>query len=124
MVFENRATSDQRTKIIFFIKLWSLANIHIVYNTNSLVDFFWPGWGVGSLFLFSFSSLSCLAFGRWFSPFVSFVLLLGSFLYTSCVCFGTFFWVTFSIYLLFIDKKKKEFPNKSQDFDLDANPCF
>ena len=40
MVFENRATSNQRTKFIFLSKLWSLANIHNVYNTNSLVDFF------------------------------------------------------------------------------------
>ena len=40
VVFENRATSYQRTKIIFLSKLWSLANIHSVDNTNSLVDFF------------------------------------------------------------------------------------
>ena len=39
VVFDNRATSDQRTKIIFLSKLWSLANIHSVDNTNSLVDF-------------------------------------------------------------------------------------
>ena len=43
MVFENRAASDQRTKI-FLSKLWSLANIHSVDNTNSLVDFLaWLG---------------------------------------------------------------------------------
>ena len=58
--------------------------------------------------MFSFSCLGCLAFGRWFCPFVSSVLLLGSFLYTSCVCIGTFVWVSFSIYLLFIDQKKKK----------------
>ena len=39
VVFENRATSDQRTKFIFLSKLRSLANIHSVDNTNSLVDF-------------------------------------------------------------------------------------
>ena len=38
LVFENRATSDQRTKFIFLSKLWSLANTHSVDNTNSLVD--------------------------------------------------------------------------------------
>ena len=44
VVFENRATSDQRTKFIFLSKLWSLANIHSVDNTNSLVDFLaWLG---------------------------------------------------------------------------------
>ena len=44
MVFENRATSDQRTKFIFLSKLWSLANIHSVDNTNSLVNFLaWLG---------------------------------------------------------------------------------
>ena len=43
MVFENRATSDQRTKFIFLSKLWSLA-IYSVDNTNSLVDFLaWLG---------------------------------------------------------------------------------
>ena len=40
MVFENRATLDQRIKFIFLSKLWSLANIHSVDNTNSLVNFF------------------------------------------------------------------------------------
>ena len=44
MAFENRATSDQRTKFIFLSKLWSLANIHSADNTNSLVDFLaWLG---------------------------------------------------------------------------------
>ena len=44
VVFENRAISDQRTKVIFLSKLWSLANIHSVEITNSLVDFFaWLG---------------------------------------------------------------------------------
>ena len=44
MVFENRATSNQRTKFIFLSKLWSLENIHSVDNTNSLVDFLaWLG---------------------------------------------------------------------------------
>ena len=40
MVSENRATSDQRTKVIFLSNLWSWVNIHSVDNTNSLVDFF------------------------------------------------------------------------------------
>ena len=44
VVFENRATSDQRTKVIFLSNLWSWANIHSVDNTNSLVDFLaWLG---------------------------------------------------------------------------------
>ena len=42
VVFENRDTSDP--KFIFLSKLWSLANIHSVDNTNSLVDFLvWLG---------------------------------------------------------------------------------
>ena len=44
VVFENRAILDQRTKVIFLSKLWSLENIHSVDNTNSLVDFLaWLG---------------------------------------------------------------------------------
>ena len=44
LVFENRATSDQRTKFIFLSKLWSLANTHSVDNMNTLVDFLtWLG---------------------------------------------------------------------------------
>ena len=44
MVFENRATLDKRTKVIFLSNLWSWANIHSVDNTNSLVDFLaWLG---------------------------------------------------------------------------------
>ena len=38
-MLENKATSDQRTKVIFLNNLWSWANIHSVDNTNSLVDF-------------------------------------------------------------------------------------
>ena len=40
VVFENRATLDQRTKVIFLSNLWSWSNIHSVDNTNSLMDFF------------------------------------------------------------------------------------
>ena len=40
MVFENKATVDQRTKVIFLSNLWSWTNMHSVYNMNSLVDFF------------------------------------------------------------------------------------
>ena len=44
MVFENKATSDQRTKVIFLSNLWSWANIHSVDNMNSLMDFLaWLG---------------------------------------------------------------------------------
>ena len=44
LVFENRATSDQRTKFLFLSKLWTLANTHSVDKTNSLVDFLtWLG---------------------------------------------------------------------------------
>ena len=44
MVFENKATSDQRTKVIFLSSLWLWANIHSVDNMNSLVDFLaWLG---------------------------------------------------------------------------------
>ena len=40
VVFENKATSDLRTKVIFLSNLWLWANIHSVDNMNSLVDFF------------------------------------------------------------------------------------
>ena len=30
LVFENRVTSDQRTKVLFLSKLWVLANTHSV----------------------------------------------------------------------------------------------
>ena len=44
LFFENRATSDQRTKIFFLSKLWTLANTHSVDNMNYLVDFLtWLG---------------------------------------------------------------------------------
>ena len=44
MVFENRASSDYRTNFIFLSKLWSLANIHSVDNTYSLMNFLaWLG---------------------------------------------------------------------------------
>ena len=44
LVFENRATSDQRTKFIFLSKLWTLTNTHSVNKTNSLVNFLtWLG---------------------------------------------------------------------------------
>ena len=44
LVFENRATSDQRTKFLFLSKLWTLANTHSGEKTYSLVDFLtWLG---------------------------------------------------------------------------------
>ena len=44
LVFEDKATSDQRTKFLFLSKLWTLANTHSVEKTNSLVDFLtWLG---------------------------------------------------------------------------------
>ena len=44
LVFENRVTSDQRTKFLFLSKLWTLANTHSVEKMNSLVDFLtWLG---------------------------------------------------------------------------------
>ena len=44
LVFENRATSDQRTKFLFLSKLWTLANTHSVEKMYSLVDFLtWLG---------------------------------------------------------------------------------
>ena len=39
LVFENMATSDQRTKFLFLSKLWTLANTHSVEKTYFLVDF-------------------------------------------------------------------------------------
>ena len=44
MVFEDKATSDQRTKFLFLSKLWTMANTHSFEKTNSLVDFLtWLG---------------------------------------------------------------------------------
>ena len=44
LVFEDKATSDQRTKFIFLSKLWTMANTHSLEKTNSLVDFLtWMG---------------------------------------------------------------------------------
>ena len=44
LVFEDKATSDQRTKFLFLSKLWTIANTHSVEKTNSLVDFLtWLG---------------------------------------------------------------------------------
>ena len=44
LVFDNRVTSDQRTKFLFFSKLWTLANTHSVEKMHSLVDFLtWLG---------------------------------------------------------------------------------
>ena len=44
LVFEDKATSDQRIKFLFLSKLWTLANTHSVEKTNSLVDFLtWLG---------------------------------------------------------------------------------
>ena len=44
LVLENRVTSDQRTKVIFLSKLWTLANTHSVEKMYSLVDFLtWLG---------------------------------------------------------------------------------
>ena len=42
VVFENRVTLDQRTKVIFFSNLWSWVNSHNVDNMNSLLEFL--GW--------------------------------------------------------------------------------
>ena len=44
MVFENRVTLDQRTKVIFLSNLWSWENSHNVDNMNSLLEFLaWLG---------------------------------------------------------------------------------
>ena len=44
MVFEDKATSDQRTKFLFLSKLWTMANTHSFEKTNSLVEFLtWLG---------------------------------------------------------------------------------
>ena len=44
LVFENRVTSDQRTKFLFLSKLWTLANTHSVEKMYYLVDFLtWLG---------------------------------------------------------------------------------
>ena len=44
MVFEDKATSDQRTKFLFLSKLWTMANTHSYEKTNSLVEFLtWLG---------------------------------------------------------------------------------
>ena len=44
LVFEKKATLDQRTKFLFLTKLWTLTNTHSVEKTNSLVDFLtWSG---------------------------------------------------------------------------------
>ena len=44
LVFEDKVTSDQRTKCLFLSRLWTLANTHSVEKTNSLVDFMtWLG---------------------------------------------------------------------------------
>ena len=44
LVFENRATTDQRTKFLFLSKLWTLANTHRGEKLYSLVDFLtWLG---------------------------------------------------------------------------------
>ena len=39
LVFENRATSDQRTKFLFLSNLWTLAKTHTGEKMYSLVDF-------------------------------------------------------------------------------------
>ena len=39
MVFEDKVTSDQRTKFIFLSKLWTMANTHSFVKLNSMVDF-------------------------------------------------------------------------------------
>ena len=44
LVFENRVTSDQRTKFLFLSKLWTLANTYSGEKMYSLVDFLtWLG---------------------------------------------------------------------------------
>ena len=44
LVFEDKVTSDQRTKCLFLSNVWTLANTHCVEKTNSLVDFLtWLG---------------------------------------------------------------------------------
>ena len=44
LVFEDKVTSDQRTKCLFLSNVWTLANTYCVEKTNSLVDFLtWLG---------------------------------------------------------------------------------
>ena len=104
VVFENRATSDQRTKVIFLSNLWSWANIHSVDNTNSLVNFL--AWLECRWFVFCFFSFLVWAGRPLGCGFVLLSLLL-SFWVPFCILpvyflepFGSFFLNIFASYLL------------------------
>ena len=46
VVFENEISSVQRIRATFLSNLWYWANLYSFDNMNSLVDFFYLGWGI------------------------------------------------------------------------------